>query len=382
MIAATGSGLEADAARPKVLICDDVPANVHLLEAVFAPHDFEVLSASTGEEALARAFAEAPDVILLDAVMPPPDGFDVCRRLKAHEETRRIPIVIVTAMNQLEDRLRGLEAGSDDFLVKPTRTAEVLARVNALVKVKRLNDQLVNAEQVIMALARAVEARDPYTEGHLERVARYAEALARALGLPAQEQETIRKGAILHDIGKVAVPDALLNKPGPLTPDEMALIKRHPVVGEEICRPFRSIRGLCTIIRHHHERMDGTGYPDGLAGEQIPLEARIVAIADTYDALTTNRPYRAALRPAEASEVVRAAAGGGLDPALAAVFLAVLPEGREAGTPEWASSPVAAKAGAERPAPAAAAGRTPGCSALAREERHAWANRTTDGSCS
>ena len=311
--------------RPKILICDDVPANIHLLQALLAPHEFEVVTATTGDEALARAFGDAPDVILLDAVMPAPDGYDVCRRLKAHEDTRRIPVVMVTAMNQFEDRLRGLEAGADDFLVKPTRTAEILARVNSLVKIKRLNDQLVNAEQVLVALARAIEARDPYTEGHVERVAAYSEALSRAAGLGPEQQESIRKGAVLHDVGKVAVPDAVLNKPGPLTPEEFALIKRHPIVGEEICRPLRSIRGLCAIIRHHHERMDGTGYPDGLAGDRIPQEARIVAIADTYDALTTNRPYRGALRQVEAVEILRGATPHGLDPALVPLFLDLLP---------------------------------------------------------
>lgn len=318
--------------RPKVLICDDVPANIRLLEAALAPNEFEVVAATTGDEALARAFGDAPDVILLDAVMPAPDGYDVCRRLKAHEDTRRIPIVMVTAMNQFEDRLRGLEAGADDFLVKPTRTAEILARVNSLVKIKRLNDQLVNAEQVLVALARAIEARDPYTEGHVERVAAYAEALSRAAGLGPEQQESIRKGAVLHDVGKVAVPDAVLNKPGALAPEEIALIQRHPIVGEEICRPLRSIRGLCAIIRHHHERMDGTGYPDGLAGDRIPQEARIVAIADTYDALTTNRPYRGALRQVEAIEVLRGATPHGLDPALVPVFLDLLRDWPDAPT--------------------------------------------------
>jgi len=283
--------------------------------------------AEGGEEALAKVAEEVPELILLDINMPGLNGYEVCSRLKGTEATRLIPIIFLTSMSDLEDRLRGIEVGADDFLTKPFRKVELLARAKSLLRVKRLNDRLENAENVLFALANAIEAKDPYTEGHIFRVATLALKLGRRLGLSAEHQESLWKGGILHDIGKIGVPDAILNKAGRLTPEEVAQMQVHAIAGERICQPLRSIRYLLPVIRHHHEKFNGTGYPDGLRGEAIPITARIVGIVDMYDALITDRPYRPRLSREEAFGILRAgAADGTLDPELVASFITMVRE--------------------------------------------------------
>jgi putative two-component system response regulator len=227
--------------------------------------------------------------------MPQQDGFAVCQSVKANQETRLIPVVLVTGSGSSEDRIRGIECGADDFLSKPVRVQEFRARVHSLLRMKRFTDELERAETVLFSLARSIEAKDPYTGGHCERLSAYSVALGKRLGLPPEQLLALSRGGIVHDIGKVAVPDHILLKPGPLTAEERKVIEQHPVVGERICAPLKSFRLVLPIIRHHHERLDGSGYPDGLKGERIPLLARLLTTVDIYDALTTDRPYRPAL---------------------------------------------------------------------------------------
>ncbi|MGH7406911.1 MAG: HD-GYP domain-containing protein [Candidatus Methylomirabilales bacterium] len=314
----------------RILVVDDNPQARELLRAGLMAEGYTVMVAERGEEALARVAEEVPELILLDINMPGLNGYEVCSRLKGTEATRLIPIIFLTSLSDLEDKLRGIEVGADDFLTKPFRKVELLARVKSLLRVKRLNDRLDNAENVLFALANAIEAKDSYTEGHIFRVATLALKLGRRLGLSADHQESLWKGGILHDIGKIGVPDAILNKAGRLTPEEVTQMQVHVTVGERICQPLRSIRYLLPIIRHHHEKFNGTGYPDRLQGEAIPITARIVGIVDMYDALVTDRPYRPRLSREDAFAILRAgAADGTLDPELVASLITMVQEEEE-----------------------------------------------------
>jgi putative two-component system response regulator len=232
---------------------------------------------------------------MLDVVMPGIDGFEVCRILKEDEKTRLIPIVMITALDSQQDRLRGLESGVDDFISKPFNVYELLARVKNLLKLRSYISELEHAEQVIFSLARAVEAKDNYTEGHCERLSILAQYLGSELQLAEDELLVLKRGGILHDIGKIAIDDSILLKPGPLTAEEFEIIKTHPEIGENICRPLKSLKPVLPIIRYHQERFNGSGYPEGLSKNEIPVHARIIGLVDCYDALTTDRTYRKAL---------------------------------------------------------------------------------------
>jgi putative two-component system response regulator len=304
-----------------VLVVDDRELNLELLSDYLAAVDCDVVTATDGITALAMIERSAPDLVLLDVMMPGLDGFEVCRTIKSNPRHRLLPVCLVTALNQTNDRLQGLEAGADDFIVKPVDRVELVARVRSLLRLKLVYDRLDDAQHVILSLARAVEAKDSSTESHTERVARAARSLGAAVGISGEMLENLYLGGVIHDIGKIGVPDALLLKPGPLDPDELTLMRTHVLIGEDIVRPLRSASGLIPIVRHHHERWDGRGYPDGLRGEDIPLPARIVAICDAYDSMVSDRPYRRALSPDRASEVLREGAGSQWDARLVALFL-------------------------------------------------------------
>jgi putative two-component system response regulator len=278
----------------KILIVDDESGARAALEMLLHREGFEVRDASNGPSALELCATFRPDLILLDILMPGIDGFEVCRRIKATPETRLTPVVLITGLSATEDRIKGINAGADDFLSKPIDINELMARVRSLMRLKQYTDDLENAEAVVFTLAQSIEARDPYTRGHCERLADMSARLGDRLGIPEEHIKALRWAGIVHDIGKVVVPDSILLKPGPLTEDEMAMMRKHSVVGERICAPLKSFRLVLPIIRHHHEKSDGSGYPDGLRGEEIPLTARILQLADVYDALTTDRPYRKA----------------------------------------------------------------------------------------
>ena len=317
-----------DESRPRILVVDDDALIRQFLEDQLTGEGYLVSTARDGEEALAKVAADSPDLILLDVMMPKVDGFEVCRRLKSDERTILVPVVMVTALTATDQRIKGIEAGADDFLSKPYNRLELFTRVRSLLKLKRHTDELENAETVLFSLALSVEAKDPYTNGHCDRLARYSVALGKSLGLHAEQLKTLQRGGVLHDLGKVGVPESILLKPGPLNDIERAVVREHPAIGERICKPLKSLRMVLPIIRHHHERWDGSGYPDGLAGEAIPLTARIMQVADIYDAFTTERPYKRALTQEEAIALMREeTAKGWWDPRLVEAFISLLTNG-------------------------------------------------------
>jgi putative two-component system response regulator len=303
------SGGALDAGR--VLIADDEDANLVLLSLIMSRLGYETATAMDGEAALSAVVRERPDLILLDVNMPLLNGFEVCRRLKGDPATRLIPVVLITGLLGVEDRVRGIDAGADDFLSKPFVQLELEARVRSLRRLKRYTDELDSAASLILSLGRTIEARDPGTQGHCERLATYATALGAHLGLSDDQQLALYRGGYLHDVGKVGIPDSVLLKPGPLDPGEYVVMQQHPVIGDSICREMRLLHDVTPIVRHHHERADGTGYPDGLVGDEIPLLAQIMAIVDVYDALTSDRPYRTALRSEQACAELRTEARRG-----------------------------------------------------------------------
>jgi putative two-component system response regulator len=283
-----------------ILVADDVEANREMLAAMLEPQGYRVIRAGDGEEALRAVQRGGVNLVLSDVVMPRVNGFGVCRALKSDAQTRLIPVVLITGLSDKEDRIKGIEAGADDFLSKPVHREELLARVRSLLRLKQFTDELENAETVLCTLALSIEAKDKYTEGHCERLAAYSVALGRRLRLPEELLVALRRGGIVHDIGKVAVPEHILLKPGSLTPEERRIMEQHPLTGERICAPLKSFRHVLPIIRHHHERPNGTGYPDGLKNGEIPLTASILQTVDVFDALSTDRPYRAAMTAAAA----------------------------------------------------------------------------------
>jgi putative two-component system response regulator len=293
-------------APPNVLVVDDEPRNIKLLDALLRPLNYEVLKASSGEEALSIVNKFDLDLILLDIMMPGMDGYEVCRRLKRSETTRLIPVIMVTALDDGESKVKAIEAGADDFLTKPPNKTELLARTRSLIKLKRLNSNLASIENVLFSLANTVEAKDTYTQGHVERVSNMAVSVGKKMGMRERELEALRFGGALHDIGKIAVPGRILNKPGPLDPDEWDIMKSHPDEGCKICLPLmKNLGPALEVIRHHHEKLDGSGYPDGLKGDDISLAARVMGVADIYDALVTDRPYRKGMTKEKAFSILR-----------------------------------------------------------------------------
>ena len=319
--------LIAAVARPVVLVVDDVQANRELLEGHLVELGYDVRQARDGLEALALVAEAEPDLVLLDVDMPRLDGIEVCRRLKAADRTRLVPVIIVTAFQDRAVRLSGLEAGADDFLTKPIDAKELLIRCRVLLHERVLNKRLDATEDVLFALARAVEARDRYTIFHAERVGIFSREIGHAHGMSADDLELLYQGGVLHDLGKIAIPDAILLKPGPLTEEEFATMRTHSAEGERICGSLRTTSPYLPIIRHHHERMDGGGYPDHLVGRDIPIGARIAAISDAWDAMVSDRPYRAGLGPEEALHRLRAGAGTQWDAEFCEVFMQLLEGG-------------------------------------------------------
>jgi putative two-component system response regulator len=306
---------------PIVLVVDDMAANRELLDGHLAALGYDVREAADGQAALDAIDAAEPDLVLLDIEMPKVDGLEVCRRIKAHPLRRLVPVVLITARSDRTTRLEGLKAGADDFLTKPVDAQELLVRTKVLLRDRSLNVKLDAAESVLLTIARAVESRDAYTVHHAERVGKYAGQLAEAHGLDAEDISIVYRGGVLHDVGKIGIRDAILLKPGPLTPDEFTTMKGHSVEGERICSPLRSTEHYVPIVRHHHERWDGTGYPDGLSGDSIPIGARIVAVADAWDAMVTDRPYRVGLPREEAMRRLREGGGGQWDERFVRVFV-------------------------------------------------------------
>jgi len=292
------------ALRASILVADDDETSARFLKRLLTREGHDVSIVHDADQAIMVCREDPPDLVLLDLVAPRGQGFDVCRRIKDDARTRLIPVVIVTAQGESGDRLNGIEAGCNDFLTKPFDSTELHARIQSLVRLKRYTDELESAEAVILGLGATIEARDPSTNGHCQRLAHYATTLGRSLGLDADDLAALERGGFLHDIGKIAVPDRVLLKDGKLDPQESRVMRKHPIVGDSLCAGLRSLNKVRPIVRHHHERLDGTGYPDGLRNGEVPLLAQIVSVVDVFDALTTVRPYRAACRAEEAFQVL------------------------------------------------------------------------------
>jgi putative two-component system response regulator len=326
------------AGRPSVLVVDDLWSNLELMEAVFNNAGFEVLCALDAASALSIFESHKIDIAILDVMMPEMDGFELCRRLKSMNGKKFFPVILLTALTDKRSRITGLECGADDFISKPFDAAELTVRVRSLIKLKALQDELEHSENVILTLAVAMEARDPYTRGHSTRVGEISTAFASFLGFGKKEQEHMKKAGILHDIGKIGVSTDLLCKNGKLTSEELEAVKRHTLIGEEICKPLCSVREILPVIRSHHERWDGTGFPDGLSGEGIPFNARMLSIADTFDAMVSKRPYRAGRSLGAVIEVFRAEQyAGQWDPDLVDHFIAMMKRIEKRGAMEWSS---------------------------------------------
>ena len=288
-----------------ILVADDQVANRELLDELLTTQGFKVISVADGAEALDQLSKVPIDLVLMDVMMPHLNGFEVCEKIKANPETYLIPVILVTSLSDKQDRIEGIRVGADDFLSRPIDRTELLARVRSLLKLKQRTDELERAEAVLFALARSIEGKDPYTGGHCERLAEYSASLGQHLGLPEEQITALRRAGVVHDIGKIAIPDAIILKPSSLTPDEWKLMREHPVIGERICAPLKSFRLVLPIIRHHHEKFDGSGYPDGLRGDTTPITARVMQIVDVYDALTTVRPYKPAFSITDALQTMK-----------------------------------------------------------------------------
>ena len=331
--------LEETSYAPTVLIVDDLEINRRLLKAMLRTTNYRFLEARRANDALHILETEPVDLVILDLMIPGLSGPEFCRHVKNNRKTQLVPVLMITSLHGVENEIQGINSGADEFLTKPLHPALVRSRISAMLRNKAAVDSLEEAETILFALAQAVESRDPYTAGHCERLATYSVAVGNVLGLSRQELVALHRGGYLHDIGKVAVPDKILHGTEKLTAEEWEVMKMHTTRGEEICRPMKSLKPVLPIIRSHHERWDGTGYPDGLAGENIPLLARILQVVDIYDALITARTYKPALSHEEAIRILEEeAAKNWRDPDLVALFANISNSSWERSIAEFASS--------------------------------------------
>lgn len=307
----------------KILAVDDNENNLKILKMILEKEGYIVETLSDGARAFSCVMQNRPDIILLDVLMPGANGFEICREIKSEESTKRIPLIIISALTQLDDKLKGIELGADEFLTKPINKRELLTRVKTLLKFKRLGSQLENSHNVIMSLAFATDFKDPFRKGHSKRVGLYATECAKAFGMTREEISDIEFGAYLHDIGKVGVPTDILEKTDALSEEEYEIYKKHPLLGYEICAPLEAATRSLSIILHHHERYNGAGFPDGLAGDKIPFGAQIVAVADSFDIMTHGLVNRAAISHGEAVEILRNDSGAKFNPEIVKKFLSL-----------------------------------------------------------
>ena len=315
---------------PLILVVDDQASIAGLMSQLLTIRGYDVVTASTADQAEEEVHRRTPDLILSDVMMPGKSGYDFCRTMKENPATRLIPFVLITGLSDSSDKVRGIEAGADDFLNKPVLAEELIARVKSLLRLKEFTDELETADSVLCTLGLIVEGRDPYTEGHCERLSAHASELGRHLGMDEDSILALKRGGYLHDLGKIAVPDDILKKGSDLTPAEWEKMKLHPITGENICKPLHSLRPVLPIIRHHHEHSDGSGYPDGLIAADIPVLPRVLQVVDVYDALRTARSYKPALSHEQAAQTMREEARRGLwDTELVAEYFSLLEAKRQ-----------------------------------------------------
>jgi putative two-component system response regulator len=327
------SALEDADHAPTILIIDDIELNRRLLKAMLKTAAYRILEASRPSAALDILEQEKVDLVVVDLVMPEMSGPEFCHLLKSERRTQLIPILMTTSVQGTQNEVFGIESGADEFLIKPLQPAVARTRIRAMLRNKALTDSLEEAETILFALAQSVEHRDRYTGQHCERLTTYSLALGEAIGLPRQDLLALYRGSFLHDIGKIGIPDAILFKRGLLTDEEWQTMRLHTIRGEEICKPMKTLAPVLPIIRSHHERWDGSGYPDGLVGEDIPMLARILQVADIYDALTTARPYKPAFSHQHAIEImIEEARRGWRDPELVPLFAEISPNATQVST--------------------------------------------------
>lgn len=340
------SDLDGSERPPTILILDDLDINRRLLRAMLKTAPYRVLEAKRAAEAIQVMEQEAVDLLILDLMMPEMSGLEFCQRIKSNRKTQLMPVLMLTSVQGIENEIAGISSGADEFLTKPLHPDVVRTRIRAMLRNKAAIDSLEEAETILFALAQAVEKRDKYTGDHCDRLAQYSVMLGSAMGMSKSQLVALHRGGYMHDIGKVCVPDAILFKKGPLTEEEWVVMRSHTTKGEEICRPMKTLGPVLPIIRNHHERWDGTGYPDGLKGEEIPLLARILQMADIYDALTTARPYKPALSREESEQIFEdEVKRGWRDPELVALFFESLNKFEaKGGTVEAQSATIVAEA--------------------------------------
>lgn len=297
--------------KSKILVVDDEMANRLLLHGILGPHGYEIFEASNGEEALEMVEKIKPDLVLLDVVMPKKNGFEVCQALKSSNKTKLIPVVMLTSLDQLQDKLRGVDLGADDYINKPFNLAELTTRVKALLSLKHYTDELEYVHDVLTSIANIVESRDYYTHNHCKNVVKYSVAIAKMMNVSEEDIEMIRLGADFHDIGKIAIPDAILLKPGKLTPEEFEVMKTHAAIGAELLKPMKTMEKVLPLIRNHHEKLDGSGYPDGWKNDEIFLPIRILSVVDIYEALISKRTYKDSMPPEKAFGILKEEADKG-----------------------------------------------------------------------
>jgi len=311
--------------RPRLLLVDDEPTNLQVLRHILQ-EDFRLLFATDGARALQIAQQQRPDLVLLDVMMPQMDGYTVCQALKADRATANIPVIFVTALTEAQDEARGFDVGGVDYITKPVSAPVVRARVRTHLSLVRTEELRETRLQIVQRLGRAAEYKDNETGMHVIRMSHFAHVLALALGHSPAWAEDLLNAAPMHDVGKIGIPDAVLRKPGPLDAGEWDTMRRHPQIGAEIIgeHPGGLLHLAHSIALTHHEKWDGSGYPQGLAGEAIPVESRIVALADVFDALTARRPYKEPWSIEDTLAHLRAQAGKHFDPGMVEVFIAQL----------------------------------------------------------
>src|SRR6266542_607576 len=301
----------AEGLAGRVFVVDDDAGIRKLLRKLLAPAGYEVEEFASGSPALERIRADPPDLVLLDLQLPDLSGHQVLEGIRMDPATRLLPVVMLTGHATREEKIHATKEGVSDFIAKPFSAEELLPRVRSLVLMKQFADEHEHAERVILTLARTIDARDSYTAGHSGRVAEYADRIADRMGLDPIARLEMRRGALFHDLGKIVIPDQILSKPGRLTDDERRVVEQHPVVGYELLSPMRTMRKTLPVVHHHHEKLDGSGYPDGISGSAISTSVRIVTVADVFDALTTDRAHRGALKLETAYEILEDGVGKG-----------------------------------------------------------------------